>query len=310
MGVEGPMSNIRLPLVGLSIALLTAACVGVGSSPGPPTPAPTGSQTDGPPASASASPGPSAIEHPTGATDLILSYEVGGGLVPFGYFVTQAPSFVLYGDGTVVLRDSTATPPPAEGSISRMIPFRTARLSEAKVQELLAFALGEGGLAAAGDSYPYDMVADAPTTIFEIHAGGVDKTVSVYALGIDGPDVPDATARRAFAVLAEVLRAFDPGDAAAAPYRAERYRGVLSESYGQATAPIGWPWPSLTPADFSTSAGPGGSGYPSYTLSAAQVAALGLDGLEGGAQGIELRDPDGSTVRLLALRPLLPGETR
>ncbi len=302
------MSNIRVPLLGLSIALLTAACVAAGSSPGTATPTPTGSPSDGP--SASASPGGSAIEHPTGATDVILSYEVGGGFVPFGYVVTQAPSFVLYGDGTVVFRDDTATPPPAEGSISRMIPFRTARLSEAKVQELLAFALAEGGLAAASDSYPYDMVADAPSTIFEIHGGGVEKKVSVYALGIDGPDVPDTSARRAFAVLAEVLRSFDPGDVPAAPYRAKRYRGVLSESYGQATAPIAWPWPTLTPADFAVPTAPDGSGVPSYTLSAAEVAALGLDGLEGGAQGIELRDPDGATVRLLALRPLLPGETR
>jgi hypothetical protein len=304
------MSNIRIALLALSIALLTTACVAAGASPDATTP--DGSPSGSPDASPSESPAPSGIPHATGPTDVLLRYEVGGGFVPFGYFVTQAPTFTLYGDGTVIFRDETASPQAPDGSVSRMVPFMTARLSEAQIQALLAFALDEGGLATARDSYPYDMIADAPSSIFEIHADGIDKTVSVYALGIDGPDVPDTTDRRTFEVLAEVLRTFDPGEAPASDYQPDRYRGVLQEPWEgvETEAAIDWPWPEVTPADFTAPATPDGLGFESHTFTADEIAALGLDGLEGGAQGIVLRDPDGTTLHILALRPLFPDEAR
>jgi hypothetical protein len=37
-----------------------------------------------------------------------------------------------------IFRDETASPPAPDGSISRMTPFTTARLSEAQIQQLLA----------------------------------------------------------------------------------------------------------------------------------------------------------------------------
>ncbi len=295
---------LRLSAFAISNAALVAACVSSGASPD----AGSASPSTGP--SPTVSPPTAGISHATGATDVLLRYEVGGGFVPFGYFVTQAPSFTLYGDGTVIFRDETATPPPAVGQIVRAVPFSTIGLDEAKVQELLAFALDEGGLREARDSYPYDLVADAPSSVFEIHADGVDRTVSVYALGIDGPDIPDASARQSFAVLAEVLRTFDTSGAPVTLYEPERYRGVLMEPWEEAdtTGAIDWPWQDLTPADFTGSGQPDGIGYSSYTLSAAQVEALRLEGLGGGAQGIVLRDPDDVTFHLLALRPLFPDE--
>ena len=42
-----------------------------------------------------------------------------------------------------------AEPLEPVGSVFPMHPFRTARLSEEQVQELLEFALGEGGLGIA-----------------------------------------------------------------------------------------------------------------------------------------------------------------
>jgi len=300
------MSNIRTALLAMSIALLTTGCVAAGASPDATTP-------DGSPSSSpSGSPAPEGIPHPTGPTDVLLRYEMGGGFVPFGHFVTQAPSFTLYGDGSVIFRDETAAPPQPDGSISPMPPFTAARLGEARIQELLAFALDEGGLGTARDAYPYDMVADAPSSIFEIHAGGIDRVVSVYALGIDGPDVPDASDRGKFGALAEVLRSFDPGEAPASAYRPDRYRGVLQEPWeGIATEDaIDWPWPDVTPADFTAPATPDGLGFESHTFTADEIAALGLDGLEGGAQGIVLRDPDATTLHVFALRPLFPDEAR
>jgi hypothetical protein len=46
---------------------------------------------------------------------------------------------------------------------------------------------------------------------------------------------------------------------------------------------------------------------PRHTLSAADVAELGLDGIEGGVQGIVLVDAGGERYGF-ALRPLLPDE--
>jgi hypothetical protein len=117
------------------------------------------------------------------------------------------------------------------------------------------------------------MIADAPSSIFEIHAGGIDKTVSVYALGIDGPDIPDSTDRRKLGLLAEVLRAFDPGEAPASAYQPERYRGVLQEPWEglDTESAIDWPWPDVMPVDFAAPATPDGLGFESHTFTAAEI---------------------------------------
>ena len=53
----------------------------------------------------------------------------------------------------------------------------------------------------ARESYDNPMIADAGTTTFDVHAGGVDKTVSITALGADTPGVPDGIARANFQQL-------------------------------------------------------------------------------------------------------------
>ena len=96
------------------LALAVVACSSSGASPSP-------SASAAPPSSApSAAPSPSAgpvgaIDHQTGATDVLLRYDVGGGLMMPGFSATQTPIFTLYGDGTVVFRNQTAEPPPAIG---------------------------------------------------------------------------------------------------------------------------------------------------------------------------------------------------
>ena len=139
------------------------------------------------------------------------------------WIATQAPSFTLYGDGTIVFRDPMLEPPPAIGSVTPMQPFRTAKLTEEQVQDLLAYALGEGGLGAARPEYRNDLVADASTAVFTVEAGGLKKTVSVYALGMDQPGQPDAAARAALARLAARLHAIDFR-------RNARQRGVRARS--------------------------------------------------------------------------------
>jgi hypothetical protein len=292
------MPNLR-PLTALPALLLLVAC-----SAGTPSPSAT------PSASPAASPDGTAVDHATGATDLVLRMETGGGFMAPSFLATEAPSFSLYGDGTLIARDDTAPwPDPGPSGLSAVPPFHRTGLTEAQVQELLRVALGEGGLGLARPRYESAGIADAPTTVFTVKAGGVDKTVSVYALGIDPPDGQDVAIRRALAALADRLRAAAAAiPATAEQYVPDRWRGVLMDgSIGPAAAPIAWPWPDLSPADF-VPAGVGGAGFPRRVLTAEEVTGLGLGDLAGGVQNVALVGPDGQTGFTLALRPLFPDE--
>ena len=298
------MSRRRLAPIGLLSTVLLAACVGAGGSPGAsgrPTASPTSAATPTP-----------AVEHPTGATAVILRMATGGGFIAPGTALTEVPEFSLYGGGTVVFRDPATSyiEPMRPDGIGLRVPFQVAHLSEAQVQALLADAIGPGGLGIARDDYPPCCVADAPSTTFTLNAGGIEKVVMVGALGFDEPQTsPDDAARKAFAALARRLVAPDLGGASVTDFVPSAYRGILTEEqpYPSVTvAPRTWPWTSFGPTDFTPS-GPGGLPVPTRTLTAADVAALHLDGVEGGANSIALKAADGK-IYLLALRPLLPDE--
>ncbi|HEY8760896.1 MAG TPA: hypothetical protein VIP52_08320 [Candidatus Dormibacteraeota bacterium] len=232
---------------------------------------------------------------------------VGGGFLPPGFLVTEAPAFSLYGDGTVIFRDDSAAPPALSGSVARKGPFRTGRLSEVKIQAALTSAIGPGGLGTARDTYDAP-VADAPTTTFTLNAGGLHKTVAIAALGIDTATGPDGPARAAFMRLAQQLTKFDgSGQLATTVYAPARYRGVLGEAGDPVNGTVQlWPWPDLTPADWKPAADPG-LGSMRRTMTPAEVAALGIPGSEGGFTGLWLRGGPG-LIYTFSLRPLLPDE--
>ena len=144
----------------------------------------------GRPIRAAQSPLPAASERsstrPARPTSCSGSRRAAGSSRP-AFLATQAPIFTLYGDGTIVFRNPMKEGPPPVGDVFRFSPFRTARLSEDQIQATLERAIGEGGLGTARPNYENNMVADASTTIFTIDAGGLKKTVSVYALGMDDP---------------------------------------------------------------------------------------------------------------------------
>jgi hypothetical protein len=223
------------------------------------------------------------------------------------FVATQAPWFTLFGDGTIVARDPlAAVDPPADGHI-RGVPFRTARLSPDRMDAVLANALVQGGLGVARASYMQPNVADAGTTTFEIHAGGVDKKVEVVALGMEGQAGPDELARRSFAGLVERLSALSRDGSISVSYEPHAFRAILfgpNDGVGP-QPPIAWPWKDLAPTDFR--ADPSGVGL-NARLSAAQVAALGLDAVSGGLQDVPILSPTGSGWYSLSLRPLLPDE--
>jgi hypothetical protein len=280
-------------------ALLSLAC-----ACSAPTVVPTGSP---PPVSTprvTAEPTPSALfEHPTGALDVVLRMRRSGGFLYPGTTIDEAPTFTLYGDGGVIY---TVEEPGPNGAIRRAL--HQAHLNEEQIGALLENALGPGGLALARERYADVPLADATTTNFEIDAGGVRKTVAVYALGEFEEPGPDAEAREAFEALADALRNFgaevEAGNAVGlGPFEPEAYRVAIFPDAGGDLAPSAdWPWTDLEPSDFTRD----NSGFGHLVVTPAQgeiVAALPVG---------DLGDPvvvgSDEITYVLRARPLLPDE--
>ena len=302
------MSKLRrlAPLVG---SLLLVAC-GASASSSPPT---SPGASDAPSGSPDASPTTGEIVHPTGATDIVLRMEEGGGFVPVEFNAANAPIFTLYGDGVVVFKALTEFfPEPGPDGLVRGEPYRTAKLDEDQVQDLLSFALGAGGLAAARNNYGNDMVMDASTTTFTISTGDATKKVEIYALGIPQEGDPDAVAREAFNGLAERLRDFDEGGSIPTDeFVPAGYRTVLIErEAGNITPlPVAWPWPDLTLEDFAFDINAAGAlQMPHRAMTPEEVALAGLGEVTGGLQGLTVMGPDEKFYSVV-IRPLLRDET-
>jgi len=294
-------TRVRLPTALLAIAMTLTACSA--TTPG------TAQPSAVPPTTAPAAT-PEGLAHPTGATEIVLRFDEAGGFVPMEWMAAHVPYFTLYGDGRVVfVSTSPIVQPTPEGATTGM-PIRTAVLTERQVQDLLLFALRDGGLGAARTDYPNQNVADAPTTVFEIHADGDSKTVSIMALGMDGEPGPDTAIKAAFSKLAGLLRDFDRGGSlGSAPYVPTAYRAVLADVSGtQGVRVREWPWADLAPTDFRLPADPNVLQLQTRVLTPVQALAIGVDGFENGiAGGVYLRGPDGAPYSLV-LRPLLPDE--
>lgn len=294
-------TRLRLPAVLLAAALGLAACGPSGANPQP-----TASPTAAPTARASG------LAHPTGAKEIVLRFDEAGGFVPVEWLAAHVPWFTLYGDGRAVFVSAPTVVEPAPDGVMTGIPLRTARLSEAQIQDLLLFALTEGGLALARTEYQNPLVADAPSTIFEIHADGDSRTVTIVALGMDAEPGPDSAIKAAFVKLAELLRDFDKGGSLGSqPYIPIAYRAVLNDATGAQGVRIReWPWKDLTPADFAFPADPNTLQLRTRVLTPAEADTIGVKGFEAGiVGGVFLTAPDG-TLYSLALRPLLPDEDR
>lgn len=249
------------------------------------------------------------IDHATGPTEVVLRFDRGpdfavGDLV--GELFQPGPEFTLYGDGTVIFRNEGGQPPRAEGPMVRGRPFMIGRLDEAKVQTFLRFALGEGGLWDACESYGTHDTDVASVDVFTVRAGGLEKRVE--NLG----DAP-------FEALYDRLRNFESG--AGIPTQVwvpNRFTGNLLDAsifanIGDGLVPglgetgsVPWPWPGIAPADFVGLAefNPG-----RRVMSAAEAAALGLSEKGGVVQRIYLRGPDGEKLFYFSLWPMSPDET-
>ncbi|HEX7197101.1 MAG TPA: hypothetical protein VF364_09755 [Candidatus Limnocylindria bacterium] len=172
---------MKRTLPGLVVLLLAlAACAAPAGSP---------AESDG--ASPDASSPPSrdaesgAIEHPTGS-EPILVVSSAGGFVPVQFMATQLPSFVLLGDGRVIMQGAQTLEFP--GPAYPALVERT--LTEEGIQAVLATVeatnLFTADLELRGAQ---NIVADAADTLFTIDAGGQAVTVSIYGLGTLLPDM-------------------------------------------------------------------------------------------------------------------------
>jgi hypothetical protein len=293
--------HVLLSSATLAVALVVTACGGGAASPAPSA------------STAGSSPDPTATDailHPTGPDEVVLRFDQAGGFVPMEWIAARLPAFSLYGDGRVVFVQAASDVAARADGVITGAPVRTAVLSEDQVQELLRYALADGGLAIARTEYTNPMVADAPTAVFTINAENDSKTVSAYGLGIEGEPSADTLVLARLAALADRLGDFDRGGSLASdPYLAPAYRGVLIEQQGGVGNPVrDWPWTSITPEDFSLPADPNALPSGTRTLTPDEVAAVGVDGFENGIiNGIWLRGPDGR-VYSLVIRPLLPDE--
>ncbi len=247
------------------------------------------------------------IDHPTGCTDIVLRMDSVGGFVPLEWNLVATPAFTLYGDNVAVFR-----PQPPDGMYpgpgEPMTPLLEAILDPEQVDALLGYALGPGGLAAAAAEYLNPMVADAPTTVFTIDAGGIQKTVSAVALGMDDQTNPDAAVLAQLAGLQDLLDSFEEQASqvqSVAPYEPTAYRGALTEVWeGAPDVAIAWPWDDLTLQDFVA---PSDNAARYAGLTPEQVSAV-TPVPSGGITNIRISAPDGSDW-YLNIRPLLPGET-
>jgi hypothetical protein len=305
------MSMMSRPAALAALVLVLAACAGATASSALPDSGGAGASS--PPSGApSASPSTAgAIEHKTGPTDVILRYEEGGGFMNPVWSAADAPAFTLYGDGTIVFRKMNADPIPEIGSVRPLEPFRTARMNEDQIQTLLDYALTEGGLGAARAEYTDMMVSDASTAVFSVNAGGLAKTVSVYALGFEQDGMPDLLARKTLAKLRDHLVDIDQGGSITTDvYAPERYRGYLFE--GQAGAPDqkAWPWPDVKMAEFVSNGDPNAFQMPARVMTAAEIESLGIKPFEGGFVGMPLAGPGDGKFYTLSVRPLLPEDTK
>jgi hypothetical protein len=128
------------------------------------------------------------IAHPTGADQLVLRVETGGGFTAPEYQLRLIPEFNLYGDGTIITPGAQIEiyPPPALPSV-QMQP-----VSEDGVQAILQAAI-DAGVDADHDMSDMGstMVADAPTTTFTISVNGTTNSFGVYALGMFEGNCPE-----------------------------------------------------------------------------------------------------------------------
>jgi hypothetical protein len=307
--IRAPRLVLHVPAglvpAGLVLAALLVACTGQAGLPagggGDGTGA--GAQTTAPVASdAPSQVDADAIDHPTGASDIVLRVGEEGGFMMMEGVMSRMPAFTLYGDGRVIVAQVPNAKAQAGPNGAPQQVLTETRLTEDQVQDLLRFALFDGMLGVSKEEFPVTLM-DVPTTVFELHAGGVDKTVKVTGVGMDPQPGPDAAVLRALGQLAARLGSISGGT----PYDAPASLAILAETEpAPGSAVADWPWPDLAPAAFVVPPPDDPFGFTSHLLTDAEATAIGIDN-GGSADPATYRAANGKTY-VVVVRPALPEE--
>jgi len=288
--------------VGASLAVLLASCARFGASPAPETP----------------------ISHPAGDA-LVLRLATAGGFVPADYLFASIPGFTLTGDGRVIMvgAQDLIYPGPALPALN------VRRLTDEGIQLVLREAVGSGQLDDDADWLGANrFVADAPDSVFTLHADGREVSVRVYALGILDPERPsdwpqvsadELAAHRSLRALSDRLMTLDawlPSDAWAdpawQPYEAAAIRLLVRDADGEAPNPDGPPFQELP---WPVTGDPATFGDPAAWAEDARCGVVA--GADSGAWYAALADANqltrwtsGGHRYALTIRPLLPDEAQ
>jgi hypothetical protein len=207
-------SLLRLAATTATVAAVIAACgddaTVPAAQPGDSIPAPT---TTAPPPTTTEAPD-DAIEHPTGADEVVVEIAVEGGFMPVEAVFTQLPVLLVTGDGSQYVQG-----PQIEIYPGPLLPnVQVSDIGEHGIQSLLELA-AEHGLFTEREYEAPEFVADAPDTVVTVRANGETYVHRAYALGIGGLDGSEETGDRAellafveaaTAGLIEGERAFEP----------------------------------------------------------------------------------------------------
>lgn len=304
--------NPRFALTAVIAVVSLAAC----SAPGG-----TSASSPSPDASRGGA-GSDGLEHP-GEGELVLSVENRGGFVPVEATLTTFPSFVLLGDGRVIMAGAQTLIFPGP----LLPPLQERRLTEEGIQQVLEAVVDTGlfdeDLSLTGAQ---SVVADAGDTVFTLRAGGRESTVSVYALGMFDPANPPPNVPRselaAHATLTRLNNALATLDSSLAgdawadtgwqPYEPDAFRLILRDATGEPPSdPPGEvrPWSFETgPAEFGEALTGAAEGMRCGVVEGADAEAW-LEELTAATQTTRWQTEDGRSYAVLP-RPLLPYEER
>ena len=263
------------------------------------------------------------VTHPTGNA-LVLSIANSGGFVAPDFLLGALPSFVLTGDGRVLVPGPQIEifPGPALPNIQQR------RLTEAGIQAVLR-AVAETGLFKADLNLhgANAVVADAADTVFTLHADGREVTVSVYALGfLDATNPPpgiagnELLAHRALSLLLQRLTSLEQwlpagawADTGWKPFEPDALRLYVRNADAE-PPDAGSGLPPQPPRAWPIAGDPAGFGKP---MSSGDLRCGVVAGADGAAWLAELRQSNqltrwtaGGHRYSIIPRPLLPHEAR
>lgn len=304
----------------LVVLALVAACAATGG-----TPAASSSDAPGsPPASGGGDPdGEGPIEHPSGSEPVLVVEETGG-FAMVEMLATRLPTFVMLGDGRVIMQGAQTLEFPGPA----LPPLIERTLTEDGIQQVLEAveetSLFTGDLRLDG---AMSTIADATDTVFTLRAAGREVEVSVYGLCCLDPSMgapqgvssSELEAYQTLRTLHDALMTIDTsvtGDGweteAWQPYQAEAFRLYLRDVTDQPVDGGDVPgqvrdWPT---DDDPSAFGGEQAGFVDGTrcgVVEGDVAVTWLAELEAARQNTLWSD-DGERRFSVQARPLLPGE--